>query len=140
MAVFVALSNTLFAQGGVPGKYLTIASAAMAFLQLLCSTIALQHLDRWPRKLIIGGGSSLMGICLVPAIISGFTSKESFTQYTSIISILSFSSIYGLTYGPGLLIYLSELYPAEIRVRIESHYCNNPLTHSACLKKFESMS
>lgn len=114
--MFVALSNTLFAQAGVHGENLTTASAFMAFLQLLFSTIALQQLNRWPRKIMMGGGTILMGFSLLPAVLAGIGHSDAIRQRASVFSTLAFASTYGLTFGPGLLVYLNELFPSEIKV------------------------
>lgn len=115
--VFVSGSNTLFLQAGLPPQYTTAASALMALLALACSAITALRINNIPRRTMLVGGALLMSLALLPAATCHlFVPLGSrLEQITSVLSTLFFVSFYSCSYGPGLFVYLNELWPTEIK-------------------------
>jgi hypothetical protein len=117
--VFISASNTLFLKAGLSYSNTTLASAFMAFLAAMCLTFATFQFNHFSRRKVFVLGNLCMFFVLLPsAIAEYFLEPDSFSLgVTSVFSIFAFISIFFFSYGPGLFLYLSELWPSNIRVK-----------------------
>jgi MFS family permease len=111
-------SNALFREGGIPSSYLTIASTGMSLANVCASFMSAKLVDNWGRRALLLGGSlgqafsmGTLAICVsfassLPSFLVG-----AFTVMAFSLFVTSFSA--GL--GAITWLYLSEIYPMEIR-------------------------
>lgn len=134
--VFVSASNTLFLEAGLPPKYTTAASAVMALLAFLCAAVTALHIQYIPRRSMLVGGALFMSLSLLPSSLSSYLTPpgSKVEQLLSVFSTLAFVSVYSCTYGPGLFVYLNELWPADIKVKKDAFFPCISVTHHADLR------
>jgi sugar porter (SP) family MFS transporter len=114
----MSYSNNLFSQGGIPASDANFAALTMCTLNLCASILSSNLADKWGRRKLLLWGSlgqalSMLTLFLsvtfkssVPASLLGIITVGAFTLF-----VTSFSA--GL--GAITWLYLSEIYPMEIR-------------------------
>jgi sugar porter (SP) family MFS transporter len=94
------------------------ANVAVGLVNLLCTVIAMVFIDRWGRRglfLIASGG---MAISLtVLAVSLHFTAVPPTVIFGSVLAYVAFFAV-GL--GPGVWVYVAEIFPTRIRGRASS--------------------
>ncbi|XP_053990293.1 probable metabolite transport protein CsbC [Hylaeus volcanicus] len=115
--VFISASNTLFLKAGLSYSNTTLASAFMAFLAAMCLTLATFQFNHFSRRKVFVLGNLCMFFVLLPSASSEYVLEPDsvLVGVTSVFSIFAFISIFSFSYGPGLFVYLSELWPSNIR-------------------------
>jgi len=116
----MSYSNILFEEAGIPPASLTAASTAMATANVMASIASSRMVDHWGRRRLLLSGACAQTIAMVvlllatnhsakalwPSSVSGLAAVFCFT-----IFVMSFS--FGL--GAVTWLYLSEIYPMEVR-------------------------
>lgn len=111
----MSYSNSMFQEAGVSPQHLTLASTAMASANVLVSVLSSRVVDHWGRRRLLLVGSFLQALAMgvittstggLPPRLSGLVTVGCFSLFA-----VSFSA--GL--GAVTWLYLSEIYPMEIR-------------------------
>lgn len=109
----MSYSNSLFQEAGVPPSQLTLASTAMASANVFISVLSSQVVDNWGRRKLLLLGSFLQAVAM--AII---THVEPPPGAAGVLAVACFS-LFCVSFSAGLgaitWLYLSEIYPMEIR-------------------------
>uniref|UniRef100_A0A7S4Q6K0 Hexose transporter 1 n=1 Tax=Alexandrium monilatum TaxID=311494 RepID=A0A7S4Q6K0_9DINO len=111
----MSYSNSLFAEAGIPPMHLTMASTLMAMSQLGASIISSKVVDSWGRRSLLLTGPFLQTVSM--AVITLGTAGLP-QRAVGIITVMAFS-VFCMSFSAGLgavtWLYLSEIYPMEIR-------------------------
>lgn len=111
----MAYSNSLFAEAGIPPKFLTLASVGMCVANVLVSVLSTKLVDNWGRRTLLLWGAFAQTLAmaamthlvrLLPVQEQGFSSFFFFCLF-----VVSWN--YGL--GAITWLWLSEIYPMAIR-------------------------
>jgi len=116
----MSYSNMFFSEGGIPASQTTLASCAMATANVVVSFWSSKVVDQWGRRSLLLCGSlgqalsmGLLSICVLPSVASLFP-----TMVMGLVTVVAFS-LFVVTFSAGLgaitWLYLSEIYPMEIR-------------------------
>jgi sugar porter (SP) family MFS transporter len=116
----MSYSNQFFLEGGIPPSRTTMASTAMAIANVGASIFSSRVVDEWGRrKLLLVGSMSqaaamgALSVCVCPVVASLFP-----PVVLGLITVVAFS-LFVVTFSAGLgaitWLYLSEIYPMEIR-------------------------
>eukprot|EP00397_Hematodinium_sp_SG-2012_P012222 GEMP01012385.1.p1 GENE.GEMP01012385.1~~GEMP01012385.1.p1 ORF type:complete len:495 (+),score=85.31 GEMP01012385.1:24-1508(+) len=112
----IANSNLVFADAGIHGMATTWASSGVTFLNFAVTIAAVPLIEtkgRRPLLLIsyIGQTACISLACLLTLVAGG-------TQFTAVMIVICtcfFVSFFALAAGPVTWVYISEIYPMEIR-------------------------
>lgn len=111
----MSYSNSLFAEAGIAAEHLTLASTAMAFANVCVSVMSSGVVDNWGRRKLLLLGPFLQTLAM--AIITCGTTGLS-QRLVALLTVMSFS-VFVVSFSAGLgavtWLYLSEIYPMEIR-------------------------
>jgi len=116
----MSYSNSLFADAGIPPSQLTLASTMMAAANVVASVCSSRVVDNWGRRRLLSSGSLVQTLAMLMLTLSldprynsvlpaGSTGPIAVACLT--VFVMSFS--FGL--GAVTWLYLSEIYPMEIR-------------------------
>jgi len=116
----MAFSNTFFQEGGIPASATTMASTAMATANVAVSFFSSRVVDHWGRRKLLLAGSfgqamamGVLSICVFPGVASVFP-----PVILGLLTVVAFT-VFVVTFSAGLgaitWLYLSEIYPMEIR-------------------------
>jgi len=116
----MSYSNMFFLEGGIPASKTTLASTAMATANVIVSFLSSRVVDHWGRRKLLLTGSlgqaiamGVLSICVMPAVARLFSPVVLGT-----VTVVAFSC-FVVTFSAGLgaitWLYLSEIYPMEIR-------------------------
>lgn len=114
-------SNTLFKEGGIASDHLTLASTVMCCINVCFSTLASLSADGWGRRSLLLLGTTLMALGMfLLSWFSGHHAPDFFVppEYLGIVTVGCFT-LFVVSFSAGLgaitWLYLSEIYPIEIR-------------------------
>lgn len=111
----MAYSNNLFSEAGIPARNLTLASVLMSMANVGVSSVSSKVVDSWGRRNLLLTGSFLQAVCM--AIITHLA-PELPESLRGVVTVICFN-LFVLSFGAGLgavtWLYLSEIYPMEIR-------------------------
>lgn len=116
----MAYSNGLFQEAGVPPASLTQASVAMATANVMASVFSSKVVDNWGRRRLLLLGTFLQALAMALLVIAVEKDDKSSRGSTTIgiIAVFCFS-LFVTSFSAGLgavtWLYLSEIYPMEIR-------------------------
>jgi len=111
----MSYSNGLFSEAGISPKNLTIASTIMAATNVCFSLLSSQLVDHWGRRSLLLTGPFLQVIAMAGMI---FVVAHLPAQFVGIATVGCFSLFvvsFSLGLGAVTWLYLSEIYPMEIR-------------------------
>lgn len=111
----MSYSNSLFSEAGIAANYLTLASTAMGAVNVLVSAMSSKVVDHWGRRKLLLTGSFLQTIAM---IIMTWLNKDLPRSLRGVSAVSCFSLfVVSFTAGLGAItwLYLSEIYPMEIR-------------------------
>ena len=94
------------------------ANVAVGLVNLLCTVVAMLFIDRWGRRglfLLASGGMTLSLSVLAVAL--RFTNISPVIVFSSVLFYVAFFAV-GL--GPGVWVYIAEIFPTRIRGRATS--------------------
>lgn len=94
------------------------ANVAVGLVNLICTLIAMMFIDRWGRRglfLVASGGMTASLVVLSLAL--HFTAIPPAVIFTSVLSYVAFFAV-GL--GPGVWVYVAEIFPTGVRGRATS--------------------
>jgi len=94
------------------------ANVAVGFVNLLCTLVAMAFIDRWGRRglfLVASGG--MAASLAVLALSLRFTAIPAAVIFSSVLAYVAFFAV-GL--GPGVWVYVAEIFPTRIRGRASS--------------------
>jgi len=111
----MSYSNSLFAEAGIAPEHLTLASTIMAAANVCVSFMSSKVVDNWGRRKLLLMGPFLQTLAM--AVITCGT--EGMPQrVVATITVISFS-LFVVSFSAGLgavtWLYLSEIYPMEVR-------------------------
>jgi len=110
----MSYSNSLFSEAGIPPEQLTMASTAMAAANVFVSVLSSKVVDNWGRRKLLLVGSLLQTIAMI--IITAGTRLP--PNWTGLVAVCAFT-LFVVSFSAGLgaitWLYLSEIYPMEIR-------------------------
>jgi len=116
----MAYSNSLFAEAGITPQSLTLASTAMATANVAASLLSSRMVDHWGRRKLLMMGSFCQTLSM--ALLSALLDKRSqawlpaaATGPAAVICFTVFVMNYSFGLGAVTWMYLSEIYPMEIR-------------------------
>jgi len=111
----MSYSNGLFSEAGISSENLTLASTIMAATNVCFSVISSQIVDHWGRRRLLLTGPFLQVIAMAGMI---FVVAHLPAQYVGLCTVVFFSLFvvsFSLGLGAVTWLYLSEIYPLEIR-------------------------
>jgi sugar porter (SP) family MFS transporter len=104
-------------QGGL-AKSAIGANVAVGAVNLLCTGVAMLLIDRWGRRSLLLTSSAGMAIALtILSLGLHFSSTPSFVVFGSVLLYVAFFAV-GL--GPGVWVYIAEIFPTRLRGRATS--------------------
>jgi SP family sugar:H+ symporter-like MFS transporter len=115
----MSYSNSFFQQGGIAPENLTWASTLMCVVNVFVSFLTSLSVDRWGRRTLLLLGTSLMAIAML-LLCLGKDGAGSLIppEYLGMLTVSCFT-LFTVSFGGGLgaitWLYLSEIYPMEIR-------------------------
>merc|ERR1719162_1992886 len=109
-----------FKEGGIPASFLTMASTTMTTVNVGAAIFSSRVVDQWGRRKLLLVGSFcqamamlILAICVLPAVARYFSPVA-----LGLVTVIAFS-LFVVTFSAGLgaitWLYLSEIYPMEIR-------------------------
>eukprot|EP00920_Eleutheroschizon_duboscqi_P039599 GHVT01095143.1.p1 GENE.GHVT01095143.1~~GHVT01095143.1.p1 ORF type:complete len:447 (+),score=88.16 GHVT01095143.1:918-2258(+) len=121
--VIVSTSNDLFSRSGLSSSAVGYASTAMALSNVLVTLAAAPAVESWGRRKLLllglfGQAASmtpLATIHLVRAVYNVRLIQDSTLVLFSVVSTIAFVTFFAMALGPVVWLYLSEIYPQEIR-------------------------
>lgn len=116
----MAYSNSLFADAGIPPSWLNLASTLMASANVCASVFSSRMVDHWGRRRLLLTGSFVQTIAMAVVM---FCIDKRFQQMlppgmSGIFAVIFFTVfVMAFSFGLGAVtwLYLSEIYPIEIR-------------------------
>jgi len=116
----MSYSNQFFLEGGIPADKTTVASTLMATANVAVSFCSSRVVDDWGRRKLLLVGSfgqafamGVLSICVLPEVASSIPRVT-----LGLLTVVAFS-VFVVTFSAGLgaitWLYLSEIYPMEIR-------------------------
>jgi SP family arabinose:H+ symporter-like MFS transporter len=94
------------------------ANVLLGVVNLLCTVVAMLYIDRWGRRALLLAASGGMSVCLtVLALTFGSPAMVPAIVFASVLLYVGFFAI-GL--GPGVWVYMAEIFPTTIRGRAMS--------------------
>lgn len=117
MTAIIGSSNNIFLQAGLPGSWLSLLSALMAGLQLAASACCVLVTSRYQPAVLVAVGSFAMGCTMALIPLSSAFGPYWLKGPVASLSVIFFALLYGISYGPGLLLYLLDSLPQELRER-----------------------
>jgi hypothetical protein len=116
----MAYSNSLFAEAGIAPQSLTLASTAMATANVAASLLSSRMVDRWGRRKLLMTGSFCQAMSM--ALLSALLDKRSQALLpaaavgpAAVVCFTVFVMTFSFGLGAVTWLYLSEIYPMEIR-------------------------
>ena len=94
------------------------ANVIIGGVNLLFTIVAMLFLDRWGRRVILMTASGGMAIALA-ALVMSFR-VPSFPPAIMLLEILVYVAFFAFGMGPGVWLYISEIFPTKIRGRAAS--------------------
>ena len=123
--MIIVASNTLYQNAGAKPSQITLFSSGTAMLNVLMTLVAAKLMDAAGRRtllLLSGSGQAFsMGIAFVCSIIADNSAPPAAgappgtTAYIMIAAINLFIISFAVGFGPTVWVYLSEIYPKELR-------------------------
>jgi len=94
------------------------ANVAVGLVNLLCTLIAMVFIDRWGRRglFLVASGGMAVSLTILAASLH-FTSIPPIVMFGSVLAYVAFFAV-GL--GPGVWVYVAEIFPTRIRGRASS--------------------
>lgn len=112
----MSYSNILFRQGGIAPDQVTRASTIMCVVNVLVSYLASRAADRYGRRSLLLAGTTLMAFALF--LLSLCSGRHASGEYLGVATVFCFT-LFVVSFNTGLggitWLYLSEIYPIEIR-------------------------
>lgn len=111
----MSYSNSLFSEAGIPPAQLTLASTAMAAANVFVSCLTSRVVDNWGRRKLLLVGSFLQTLAMLV-----MTQSAAFVppNWSGVVAVCAFT-LFVVSFSAGLgaitWLYLSEIYPMEIR-------------------------
>jgi len=116
----MAYSNSLFAEAGIPPASLTLASTLMATANVGASVFSSRMVDHWGRRTLLLAGSFCQTLAM--ALLSLLLGKgwntwlpETAIGPAAVVCFTAFVQSFSFGLGAVTWLYLSEIYPMEIR-------------------------
>lgn len=117
----MSYSNNFFKQGGIAPANLTQASTLMCVINVCVSFLTSLLVDRWGRRTLLLLGTVLMAFAMIVLSLCFGKHGEGTllpSDYLGIVTVSCFT-LFTVSFGGGLgaitWLYLSEIYPMEIR-------------------------
>lgn len=114
----MSYSNSLFAEAGIQPANLTLASTVMAGLNCVVSAFSSQVADSWGRRrlLLIGALGQSLAMALLSSVTGGlYIGGPQVTGPFAVVCFVLFVTSFSVGLGAVTWLYLSEIYPMEIR-------------------------
>lgn len=116
----VTFSNKFFQEAGILPSHLTLASSMMLVCNLLATVAACYFVDRAGRRtlLLFGCGIQALSLWIVSMLFELWKGGTSLPPEISILTVIFFSTFvigFNVGLGPVTMMYLSEIYPVDIR-------------------------
>jgi heat shock protein HslJ len=115
----MSYSNTLFSQAGISDNHLTLASTIMATANVCVSFLSSSVVDHWGRRKLLLLGSLLQAAAMLAITAAGVPGLLFLPSSTLGPLVLFCFSLFVVSFSAGLgavtWLYLSEIYPMEIR-------------------------
>lgn len=111
----MSYSNNLFSEAGIPASMLTFASCVMAGANVLVSVLSSTVVDNWGRRKLLLLGSLLQAVAMAVICLIVQYLPESMTGAVTVVSFSLFVVSFSAGLGAITWLYLSEIYPIEIR-------------------------
>eukprot|EP00922_Rhytidocystis_sp_ex-Travisia-forbesii_P010300 GHVS01015119.1.p1 GENE.GHVS01015119.1~~GHVS01015119.1.p1 ORF type:complete len:614 (-),score=51.49 GHVS01015119.1:11-1813(-) len=120
--VIVSASNDLFARSGMSSSMVTYSSTAVAVSNVLVTLLIAPFVESLGRRKLLLIGVSMQCLSMLPTgcaqLAQHFlwdTTSKSLIVLLSLLSTMLFVSFFAIALGPVVWVYLSEIYPVEIR-------------------------
>lgn len=110
--VIITLSNSMF-EKIAPMQYTTLLTSLVGLLNVLMTLLAIPIVDHWGRRTLFLASTAGMTTSMAIALAAVLTSFYETAIVTA--SIFLFIFFFAIGYGPVLWIYLSDIYPSEIK-------------------------
>jgi len=110
----MSYSNSLFMEAGIPPSQLTLASTAMATANVCVSALSSKVVDQWGRRKLLLVGSLLQTLAML-MMSAGSSLPPSWTGLVAVCAFTMFVVSFSAGLGAITWLYLSEIYPMEIR-------------------------
>lgn len=111
----MSYSNNLFAEAGIPPSQLTLASTIMGAANVAVSLMSSKVVDHWGRRTLLLVGSFLQAITMGVMTTSATGLSPSLTGLIAVTCFSLFVVSFSAGLGAITWLYLSEIYPMEIR-------------------------
>jgi len=116
----MAYSNNLFFQSGVPPHLLTLTSVGMATVNLGVSVFSSRLVDSWGRRILLLTGvgtqaASLIILAMYLALHTSVPNHPAAVPFIPVACVCAFVMAFSFGLGAVTWIYLSEIYPVEVR-------------------------
>lgn len=118
-AVFYFAPTIFQSTGFGTAESATLATIAIGILTVIAAIVATLLMDRWGRKPLLLVSLSGMIITLL-ALSIAFLAKSGFLGMISLFSLTLYTASFSIGLGPVMWVYLSEIYPINIRGRAMS--------------------
>eukprot|EP00921_Rhytidocystis_pertsovi_P008163 GHVQ01013423.1.p1 GENE.GHVQ01013423.1~~GHVQ01013423.1.p1 ORF type:complete len:675 (+),score=63.56 GHVQ01013423.1:98-2122(+) len=114
--VIISASNDLFANVGMTSGMVTSASTAVAISNVLVTLLIAPFVESWGRRRLLLVGVFCQGLSMLPICLARlFFPTNTWVTGLSLICTVLFVSFFAIALGPVVWVYLSEIYPVEIR-------------------------
>eukprot|EP00922_Rhytidocystis_sp_ex-Travisia-forbesii_P010304 GHVS01015124.1.p1 GENE.GHVS01015124.1~~GHVS01015124.1.p1 ORF type:complete len:935 (-),score=75.40 GHVS01015124.1:300-3104(-) len=120
--VIVSASNDLFARSGMSSSMVTYASTSVALSNVLVTLLIAPFVESLGRRKLLLIGISMQCLSMLPIGIVRLADQflwqnasNSLIVLLSLLSTVLFVSFFAIALGPVVWVYLSEIYPVEIR-------------------------
>lgn len=115
----MSYSNSLFMEAGIPPNYLTTASVLMCTANVLASIYSSRVVDHWGRRKLLLYGSAMQAVSMaIMLVVMGHPTAGASSALTGLVAVFCFTLfVMSFSFGLGAVtwLYLSEIYPIEIR-------------------------
>ncbi|CAE8580984.1 unnamed protein product, partial [Polarella glacialis] len=111
----MSYSNSLFRQAGIEPSKLTVASTVMAATNVGVSAVISRVVDHWGRRRLLLTGSLLQACSMAAITYMDTDAPGSFTGLVTVACFTTFVASFSAGLGAVTWLYLSEIYPMEIR-------------------------
>eukprot|EP00922_Rhytidocystis_sp_ex-Travisia-forbesii_P010309 GHVS01015131.1.p1 GENE.GHVS01015131.1~~GHVS01015131.1.p1 ORF type:complete len:797 (-),score=72.18 GHVS01015131.1:739-3129(-) len=120
--VIVSASNDIFARSGMSSSMVTYASTGVAVSNVMVTLLVAPFVETVGRRKLLLIGISMQCLSMLPTGIVRLgdhflwhTASNSLIVLLSLLSTVLFVSFFAISLGPVVWVYLSEIYPIEIR-------------------------